>query len=123
MTYYVLVFMRIAPRQIHIAGITLAPTEEWMKQIARNLTMVGDGFLNRSVKEECLSKLILFGEASLRHALSNYVRHYHDERNHQGKDNVILFPAAADRIGTSSGKIRTRERLGGLLKFYHREAA
>ena len=46
MTTYVLVFMRIAPRQIHIAGITLAPTEEWMKQIARNLTMVGDGLLN-----------------------------------------------------------------------------
>ena len=78
---------------------------------------------NRSVKEECLSKLILFGEASLRHALSNYMRHYHDERNHQGKDNVIRFQAAADRIGTSSGKIRTRERLGGLLKFYLREAA
>ena len=38
-TYYVLVFTRIAPRQIHVAGITLAPTEEWMKQIARNLTM------------------------------------------------------------------------------------
>jgi len=37
--------------------------------------------------------------------------------------NVILFPAPADRIGESSGAICTRERLGGLLKFYHREAA
>lgn len=46
MTCYVLVFMRVAPRQIHIAGITLALSEEWMKQLARNLTMVGDGFLN-----------------------------------------------------------------------------
>jgi transposase InsO family protein len=78
---------------------------------------------NRSVKEECLSKLILFGEQSLRHVLSNYVRHYHEERNHQGKDNLILFPAKADRIGSSSGKVQTRERLGGLLKFSHREAA
>ena len=78
---------------------------------------------NRSVKEECLSKLILFGEPSLRHVLSNHVRHYHQERNHQGKDNLILFPAAADQIGSSSGSIKTRERLGGLLKFYHREAA
>jgi hypothetical protein len=43
--------------------------------------------------------------------------------NHQGKRNVILLPAIADRIGESSGEIRTRERLGGLLKFYHREAA
>jgi hypothetical protein len=78
---------------------------------------------NRSVKEECLSKLILFGEASLQHVLSNYAQHYHAERNHQGKGNVILFPAAADRIGESSGEIRTRQRLGGLLKVYYREAA
>jgi len=55
--------------------------------------------------------------------LSNYVLHFHDERNHQGKGNVILFPRPEDRIGESTGQIRTRERLGGLLKFYHREAA
>jgi transposase InsO family protein len=78
---------------------------------------------NRSVKEECLSKLILFGEPTLRHALTHYVQHYHEERNHQGKDNLILLPAAADRIGSAAGKIQTRECLGGLLKFYHREAA
>jgi putative transposase len=46
----------------------------------------------RSVKEECLSKLILFGERSLRRALQQYVVHYHEERNHQGKENLILFP-------------------------------
>jgi putative transposase len=67
--------------------------------------------------------MILFGEPSLRHVLSNFVQHYHGERNHPGKGNVILFPVAADRIGTSSGEIRTRERLGGLLKIYHRQAA
>ena len=39
----------------------------------------------RSVKEECLSKVILFGERSLRRALNEYVEHYHAERNHQGK--------------------------------------
>jgi putative transposase len=75
------------------------------------------------VREECLSKLILFGERSLRHALGQYVSHFHTERNHQGKDNVILFPAPADRVGEATGEIRTRERLGGLLKFYHRAAA
>ena len=78
---------------------------------------------HRSVKEECLSKLILFGEASLRQALSNYVAHFHGERNHQGKGNVILFPRSEDRIGESSGHVQTRERLGGLLKFYYRDAA
>ena len=46
----------------------------------------------RSVKEECLSKLILFGERSLQRALQQYVVHYHEERNHQGKENLILFP-------------------------------
>ena len=78
---------------------------------------------HRSVQEECLSKLILFGERSLRHALSAYVSHFHTERNHQGMDNVILFPVPADRVGETAGEIRTRERLGGLLKFYYRDAA
>ncbi len=67
--------------------------------------------------------LILIGESSLRHSLENYVNHFHAERNHQGKGNVILFPAPEDRIGEMSGDIQTRERLGGLLKFYYREAA
>ena len=44
----------------------------------------------RSVKEECLSRLILFGEAVLCRALHEYVEHYHQERNHQGKGNVLL---------------------------------
>jgi len=47
----------------------------------------------RSVKQECLSKLILFGEASLRRGLTEFLAHYHSERNHQGKGNILLFPA------------------------------
>ena len=76
----------------------------------------------KSVKEECLSKLILFGEKSLRHALREYVVYYHHERNHQGKENLLLFPAS-DPLPQSERKVRSRERLGGLLRFYHREAA
>src|SRR6202043_2762884 len=45
----------------------------------------------RSVKQECLSKLILFGEGSLSRVLAEYSRHYHSERNHQGKGNRLLF--------------------------------
>jgi hypothetical protein len=75
----------------------------------------------RSVKEECLSKVILFAEWSLRRALSNYVDHFHGERNHQGKGNILLFPRATDR--QREGPVRCRERLGGLLRYYHREAA
>jgi putative transposase len=75
----------------------------------------------RSVKEECLSKVILFGERSLRRALSDYVDHFHAERNHQGKGNVLLFPRDTDRH--REGPVRCQERLGGLLRYYHREAA
>jgi putative transposase len=75
----------------------------------------------RSVKEECLSKVILFGERSLRRVLREYVEHFHAERNHQGKGNVLLFPRNTDRH--REGPVRCRERLGGLLRYYHREAA
>ena len=76
----------------------------------------------KSVKEECLSRLILFGERSLWHALQHYETHYHRERNHQGKGNVLLLPPAthSQRPGHP---IQCRERLGGLLKYYYREAA
>jgi putative transposase len=76
----------------------------------------------RSVKEECLSRVILFGEASLRHALTQYIEHYHHERNHQGKGNVLLFPVVSPGA-TRQGPVQCRERLGGLLKYYAREAA
>ena len=75
----------------------------------------------RSLKEECLSKLILFGEASLRRALDNYLPHYHEERNHQGKSNVLLFPQTNKSLPEAS--VDCRERLGGLLRYYHRKAA
>ena len=79
----------------------------------------------KSVKEEALSKLILFGEASLRCVLREYLAHYkyHVERNHQGKDNVLLFPAATKARNHGDGSVGCKERLGGLLKYYHREAA
>ena len=74
----------------------------------------------RSVKEECLGRLILFGEGSLRRALEEYLAHYHGERNHQGLGNQVPLPTSEDRIGRADGRIECRERLGGLLKFYRR---
>ena len=167
-TYYVLFFIRLGTREVQVAGVTPHPTQAWMMQVARNVTMEAWGFLSpgqylihdrdgkycpafqhiidaagvtrvplpprspnlnayaerwvRSVKEECLSRLLLFGEASLWHALEEYVEHYHHERNHQGKGNVLLLPPSrADERRT--GPIHCRERLGGLLKYYEREAA
>jgi putative transposase len=75
----------------------------------------------RSIKGECLSKLILFGEASLRRAITQFLAHYHHERNHQGKTNLLLFPPD-ERLPHDPSEIRCRERLGGLLKYYSRAA-
>ena len=159
--------MRLKTRSVHIAGVTTAPNGTYMKQVARNLTDVSDGFpvnsryiimdrdtkyteefrdyLDRegvkpvrcpgrapnrnafaerfvySIKDECLDRIILFGEASLRRALREYVTHFHSERNHQGVGNRLLKPLA--RVGSTTDPIHCRERLGGMLNFYYREAA
>jgi putative transposase len=136
-TYYVLFLVHLETRRVTLAGLTRHPTEEWMQQMARNLTDSEVGTVPRnlyilhdrdtkfcasfrailseagakpvmlpasspnlnafaerwvrSIKEECVSRLILFGEASLRRALKEYMEHYHFERNHQGKGNLLLF--------------------------------
>src|SRR5437773_9152887 len=77
----------------------------------------------RSVKDECLSKLVLFREASLKRALTQFQEHYHEERNHQGKENRLLFPSQTRGPRREPGTVRCQERLGGLLKYYDREAA
>jgi hypothetical protein len=75
----------------------------------------------RSIKEECLGKMIFFGERSLRRAITEYLAHYHAERNHQGLDNRLTDPN--EDIGGSDGDVQCRERLGGMLRYYHRQAA
>jgi hypothetical protein len=166
-TYYVLFFIHLATRRVEIAGITAHPSEQWMKQMARNVTMEGCGALRdsryllhdrdtkytasfltiiksghvktlrlparspnlnaycerwvRSAKEECLSKLVLFGERSLRRAMREYVAHYHAERNHQGKSDILLFPQAGQT--RRNRPVECCERLGGLLRYYHQDAA
>jgi transposase InsO family protein len=102
---------------IDAAGITRVP----LPPQSPNLNAYAERWV-RSVKEECLSRLILFGEASLRHALTQYVTHFHHERNHQGKGNVLLFPAVSPDTARQ-GPMQCRERLGGLLKYYTCEAA
>jgi len=75
----------------------------------------------RKLKEECLERMIFFGEASLRNAVREFLAHYHGERNHQGMGNRILVPG--DEVGRSLGDVEGRERLGGLLRYYYRKAA
>jgi putative transposase len=167
-TYYILFFLHIGSRRVHIAGMTPHPNASWMTHIARNATMEEWGFLKpgqylihdrdgkycpafhdlldkagvkrlplpprspnlnafaerwvRSVKEEVLSKLILFGERALRHALNHYTSHFHEERPHQGIGHVIPFPTSQP-ANERAGIVRCHERLGGLLKYYDLRAA
>ena len=72
----------------------------------------------RSVKQECLSKLILFGSGPLSRTLAEFSSHYHGERNHQGKGNKLLFPDAGDQSVRGGHGLECRHRLGGLLKYY-----
>jgi putative transposase len=72
----------------------------------------------RSIKEECLSRLILFGEAHLRRVIDEYLLHFNHERNHQGLGNELVDGRAV----AGTGPIECSERLGGLLKFYRRAA-
>jgi putative transposase len=75
----------------------------------------------RSIKEECLSKLIFFGEDSLRNAVREYLAHYHGERNHQGLDNQLI--EFKGKVGQTKGELKQHERLGGMLRYYYRDAA
>jgi hypothetical protein len=65
--------------------------------------------------------MIFFGERSLRRALREYETHYLRERNHQGMANQLLEPSNV--VAFSKDPIQRRERLGGLLSYYHRDAA
>ena len=85
-----------------------------------NLNAFAERFV-RTVKDECLNHLILFGERMLRHALREFFAHYHTERHHQGIGHVIPFPD--ERVSRKTGDVVKSERLGGLLNFYHRNAA
>ena len=166
-TYYLLFVMELRTRRVCFAGCTPSLHERWMKQIARNLTDIEDGFLlgkryvlmdrdtkfcaafrdilkdegaeplllpprspnlnayierfMKSIKSEALSRIIFFGEKSLRRAVIAFLEHYHAERNHQGLANELILPG--DEVGMTAGKIECRERLGGLLKYYYRDAA
>jgi transposase InsO family protein len=74
-----------------------------------------------SLKAECLDRLILFGEHSLRNAVRQYLEHYHSARNHQGLGNRIIAPG--EEVHRRQGPIQCQQRLGGLPRYYYRDAA
>jgi len=65
--------------------------------------------------------MIFFNERSLRKASREFAAHYHRERNHQGLDNRSIEPS--DRVESASIAVKCAQRLGGMLRFYHRAAA
>jgi putative transposase len=85
-----------------------------------NLNAYSERFV-RSIKEECLGKMIFVGEASLRRAIREFISHYHEEPNHQGLDNTRI--QAEPRATANDALIHRRQRLGGILNYYYRAAA
>jgi hypothetical protein len=166
-TFYLLFVMELKTRRVHLAACTASLGDDFMKQIAKNLTDPFDGFLkdkkvvlmdrdanfscafrtiledsgvepvrlptrspdlnshierfHLSIKSECISRMIFFGEDMLRNAVRQYLEHYHGERNHQSLNNELID--AGQEVGCVAGKIQCRERLGGLLRYYYRDAA
>ena len=85
-----------------------------------NLNAYAERFV-RSIKEECLKRMISIGQASLRRAVTEYMEHYHEERNHQGLENRLIRPRVGD--AANGGYVHRSQRAGGMFNFYHRMAA
>jgi len=80
-----------------------------------NLNAYAERFV-RSIKDECLDRMIFVGQASLRRAVAEYITHYHIERNHQGLENRLIAPVG---MGAKDGGVLRHARLGGTLNFYY----
>lgn len=168
---FVLFFIHIGSRRVHIAGMTTNPDKAWMSQQARNMevffskqltppkylildndtkfTSDFEGILKAqgvrsiyigpraanmnahaerfilSIQSECLDHFVVFGQDHFRHIIDCYVAHYHEERPHQGLSNRPLTQSGEDSeiiVAFPSGEVVCEERLGGLLKHYHRAA-
>jgi len=96
-----------------IEVIRLPPRSPNLKAYAERLV--------RSIKEECLGRMIFIGQGSLRRAIMEYMTHYHVGRNHHGLDNTLI--RADTRNAANDAFIHCRQRLGGMLNYYCRAAA
>jgi transposase InsO family protein len=84
-----------------------------------NLNAFAERFV-LSIRSECLDRIVPLSEAQLRRCVSEYLQHYHAERNHQSLGNELIEGSPS---ANTNGRIERRERLGGVLNFYAREAA
>ena len=79
-----------------------------------NLNAYAERFV-RSIKDECLDRMIFVGPRSLRRAVAEYITHYHAERNHQGLENRLIVPTTVE---ANDGTVHYHSRLGGTLNSY-----
>jgi putative transposase len=105
-------FLRML-KEVGVTSVRLPPRSP-------NLNAYAERFV-RTIKESCLERMILFGEGSIRRAVSEFTTHYHSERNHQGLDNKLICPEPS--LFCEGAAVRRRERLGGMLNYYYRAAA
>ena len=110
---------KFQPFRIYLAELTDI-TVVLLPPKSPNLNSQIERFM-RSLRSECLDRMIFFGQGSLQRALKEFVTHFHQERNHQGLGNRIIDPG--DEVGRKDGDIQCRERLGGMLRYYYRDAA
>jgi len=103
---------RVTLEQAGVKGVRLPPRSP-------NLTPHIERFM-RSLKDECLHRMIFFGESSLKTAVAGFLAHYHAERNHQGRDRLL---EPGEEVGRTKGEVVCRERLGGMLRYYYKQAA
>lgn len=172
--YYVLFFIHLETRKVHILGMTPNPNNEWMKQMARNLCVffgeletptkyiihdadtkftrdfrkilkcegikpvrigprrpnqnaIAERFV-RTIREECLSRFLVFGEDHLRHLITTFVDYYHAKRSHRGLEyktpgQIASGEKPVDSPSLNGESLVLREALGGALKWYERKAA
>ena len=101
-------------RRLRDAGIRVV----LILERAPNANAYAERFV-RSIKEECLDRIIPIGERHFRQFIAEFVEHYHRERHHQGLDNQLI---AGTPLKDRTGRVRCRRRFGGLLNFYERAA-
>ena len=121
LTFHVLFVIDLPTRPVTFCGMTTHP-DEMIWRPPRSPNMNADaGLFIRSVKEECLSKLIPIGRCMLRRSLREFTEHYHLEREHQGIGNRTIVPFVVPEA--SRGTANSRRQLGGLLNYYYRAVA
>ncbi len=165
-TEYIMFFVELGSRRVHIAGCTANPTSAWVTEQARQISWkIQDGevpirFVThdrdtkftttfdrvftseditiirtpvrapnvnafaerwvRSVRRECLDRIIVLGEEHLRRVLTAYVDYYNHARPHQGIDQQCPMPVESS---VRDGPIERPDLLGGMLRDYYRRAA